>query len=251
MADNVLLINRGTAFLTNALVTSLKSAGISAEQAGFEIEQVEKYEQTTDLFLFLVGNEEFLPVKLLQHLRELCADGKKDFCVLGYSKEITEIEEIIPKGLIRREFLRPIDVKTITEELCTLLQGTAQKNAGKSILLVDDDVAFLRILQGWLSEHYEVTSVKSGMQAITCIATHMPDLVLLDYDMPVTNGPQVLEMIRSEPRSAQLPVLFLTGKNDRESVMNAMAHKPDGYLLKTSGKDSILSAVSEVFAKTG
>ncbi|MBE6909973.1 MAG: response regulator [Ruminococcaceae bacterium] len=250
MADKVLLISRGTAFLTNALVASLKIAGITAEQAGYEIEQVKKYEQDTDLFLFFVGNEDFLPTPLLQHLRDLCADGTKDFCVLGYSKEITEIEEIIPKEMIRREFLRPIDVKTITEQLCALLHSPEPKVHGKSILLVDDDAAFLRILQGWLSEQYEVTSVKSGMQALTCIGSHLPDLVLLDYDMPITNGPQVLEMIRSEPYSAQLPVLFLTGKNDRDSVMTAMTHKPDGYLLKTSGKDSILSAVHDIFAKT-
>ncbi|MBE6070302.1 MAG: response regulator [Clostridium lundense] len=250
MADNVLLISRGTAFLTNALVTSLKGAGITAEQAGYELDQVKKYEQNADLFLFFVGNEDYLPTGLLQHLRDLCADGTKDFCVLGYSKEITEIEEIIPKEMIRREFLRPIDVKTITEQLCALLHSPEPKVRGKSILLVDDDVAFLRILQGWLSEQYEVTSVKSGMQALTCIASHLPDLVLLDYDMPITNGPQVLEMIRSEPYSAQLPVLFLTGKNDRDSVLTAMTHKPDGYLLKTSGKDSILSAVHDIFAKT-
>lgn len=248
MADKVLLITRGAAFLTNALVTSLKSAGVTVEQAGFESEEVAKHEEDANVFLFFAGNEDYLPAALLRHLKDRCAEGKQHLCVLGYGKELGEIEAIIPKEAIRREFLRPIDVKTITEELCELLKEKPA-NGKKSILLVDDDVAFLRILESWLEERYDVTAVKSGMQAIAYIGTHKPDLILLDYDMPGTSGPQVLEMIRVKPECATLPVLFLTGMDDRESVMSVMALKPDGYLLKGSGKDSILAAVSDFFAK--
>lgn len=249
MAGRVLLINRGTAFLTNALVSSLKNAGISTVQVGPEIEQVAKYENGADAFLFFAGNDTLLPAKLLLYLKDLCADSKKHLCVLGYSKDLTEIEEIIPKGSISCEFLRPIDVKTLTEELCALIRTETKPDEEKRILLVDDDVTFLRIMQGWLAEKYSITAVKSGMQAITFIATHTPDLILLDYDMPVTSGPQVLKMIRSEPSSEHIPVIFLTGKNDRASVMDAMSLKPDGYLLKTSGKASIIAAVDEFLAK--
>lgn len=249
MADNVLLINEGMAFLTNALVTSLKGAGVSAMQVGFDPAQIARYEQGADAFLFFAGDNDFQPAKLLLHLKDLCAAGEKHLCVLGYDKDLTAIEEIIPKDAIAREFHRPIDVKTLTEQLCALLRKDAHSTKDTHILLVDDDVAFLRIMQDWLSEKYGVTSVKSGMQAITFIATHTPDLILLDYNMPVTSGPQLLEMIRSEPASANIPVVFLTGKNDRESVMNAMALKADGYLLKTSGKEGILAAVDGYLAK--
>ena len=64
---------------------------------------------------------------------------------------------------------------------------------------MDDDPTFLKLVKNWLEEEYKVTIVNSGMQAITYLATNTPDLILLDYEMPVTSGPQVLEMIRSDP----------------------------------------------------
>ncbi len=250
MVGKVLMINKGMTFLTNALVRSLKGVGITAMQVGFDLKQIEKFEQDANVFLFFAGESEYLHAKLLLHLKDLCADGSRHLCVIGYDKDLTEIEEVVPKECLAGEFHRPIDVKTLTEEIGTIFHSGSHSVDGKSILLVDDDVAFLRIMQDWLSARYSVTAVKSGMQAITYIATHTPDLILLDYNMPVTSGPHLLEMIRSEPGTAKIPVIFLTGKNDRESVMNAMALNPDGYLLKTSGKESILSAVDDFFAKS-
>ena len=76
-----------------------------------------------------------------------------------------------------------------------------------------------------------------------------PDLVLLDYEMPVVDGRQVLEMIRSEPDFASIPVIFLTSKNDKESIMKVLELKPEGYLLKTMKPSDIVRSVDEFFEK--
>ena len=86
------------------------------------------------------------------------------------------------------------------------------------------------------------------MQAITYIAKNIPDLILLDYEMPVTNGPQVLEMIRSENTTADIPVIFLTGKDDKESVTKVLALKPQGYILKSAGRQKLVGQIEEFFA---
>ncbi|MBQ3842366.1 MAG: response regulator transcription factor [Ruminiclostridium sp.] len=65
--------------------------------------------------------------------------------------------------------------------------------------------------------------------------------------MPITPGPQVMEMIRSEPESAQVPIIFLTGNSDRQSVMKVMAMKPQGYLLKTMDKYQIMDSIDTFF----
>ena len=75
------------------------------------------------------------------------------------------------------------------------------------------------------------------------------DLVLLDYEMPVTNGPKVLEMLRSESDSGSIPVMFLTGKNDRDSVMSVLDLKPVDYLLKTIDKKSLKAKLDTFFEK--
>ena len=56
-------------------------------------------------------------------------------------------------------------------------------------------------------------------------------------------------MLRSETRAAQIPVIFLTGNGDRESVLQVLALKPDGYLLKTMTRGKIMLAVDEFFEK--
>ena len=117
----------------------------------------------------------------------------------------------------------------------------------KSILIVDDDPTFLQMIREWLKDTYRVGMANSGTQAVAWLATNKADLVLLDYDMPVLDGPKVLEMLKSESFSSSTPVMFLTGKNDKESVTNVIALKPADYLLKTISKDKLLSTQDAFF----
>ena len=67
----------------------------------------------------------------------------------------------------------------------------------KHILAVDDNSANLQMVRGILQKLYQVTPVNNGERALQFLERKTPDLILLDYEMPVTSGPQVLEMIRS------------------------------------------------------
>ena len=247
MAGKVLLINHGSALMTNTLVSSLKNAGIETDCVEPMLEKIDPKKNEADVFLLFAGDFIYESPKLLIYLRDLCFSKEKPLCVVGYEKELSEIEEIIPKGMIEREFTRPIDVKSVSAALGTLIREGDSRKQDKHLLLVDDDVTFLQTMQSWLAAKYRVTATKSGMQAITYIAAHTPDLILLDNDMPITTGAQVFEMIRSEPNSAKIPVIFLTGKNDRESVERIMRLKPDGYLLKSMSKEDILTSVDRFF----
>ena len=107
----------------------------------------------------------------------------------------------------------------------------------------------LFLAKGWLNSKYKVTIVNSGMQAITYIAKNMPDLILLDYEMPITDGPKILEMIRTETGTSDLPVFFLTGKSDKESVAKVLKLKPQGYILKTAGRQEVLQQIEDYFIR--
>ena len=246
MAGKVLLINHGAALLTDTLISGLKSVDVPVVRVEPLIDQIEPEKDSTDVFLLFAGSYMYETPELLDYLRNQRFRDEKPLCVVGYSKEIAEIEEIIPKNMIDREFVRPIDVKSISDTLYHLASADDERKRKRHILLVDDDITFLKMMQSWFSGNYRTTVVKSGMQAITYLASHMPDLILLDYDMPITTGPQILSMIRSEPHTARIPVVFLTGKSDRESIMNIMRLKPDGYLRKSMNRDEILGAVARV-----
>ncbi len=119
----------------------------------------------------------------------------------------------------------------------------------KKILLVDDSELMLRAMQSLLDNDYEIITAKSGMSAIRSITLGRPDLVLLDYEMPVCNGRQVLEMIRSEKEFRDTPVIFLTNMVDQESVRKVIALKPEGYLLKTLPAEAVKKEVDRFFEK--
>ena len=246
----ILLINQGVAFLTDALISSLRKAGVEVVQTEPVLENIEREKDSTNLFLLFAGEYVYDLPEILVYLKDICGGEDKSLCVVGYDKEIAEILESIPKGLIARVVRRPFDVKILTGDLVSVLSAEEDRKKDKHILLVDDDVTFLRMMHSWLSTKYCITAVKSGMQALTYIASHTPDLILLDYDMPITPGPQIFEMIKSEPSSARIPVIFLTGKSDRESVLNVMRLKPEGYLLKSMSKEDILESVDHYFASS-
>ncbi len=119
----------------------------------------------------------------------------------------------------------------------------------KKLLVVDDSDFILRMMQELLCGDYEVVTAKSGLSTIRGITLDRPDLILLDYEMPVCNGNQVLEMIRSEKEFADIPVIFLTNRVDRESVRKVLALKPEGYLSKSLPPESIKRNIDQFFKK--
>ena len=134
------------------------------------------------------------------------------------------------------------------DETEDFFRNGSQLTKKKNILIVDDDVSYMTMIMGWLKDIYRVSVANSGMQAITWLAKNSVDLILLDYEMPVTSGPQVLEMIKSDPAMYNIPVIFLTGKDDKESIMKVLELKPAGYLLKKVDRKGLLQALSNHFA---
>ena len=150
--------------------------------------------------------------------------------------------------------IRPADNLIVQDKIADLLQihpedlteiQTESSNK-KRILVVDDNTTALRSVQGMLKDTYEVILVNSGIKAMTAIGKKRPDLILLDYEMPVCDGKQTLEMLRSDPTLFSIPVIFLTGVADRKHVQAIMSLQPQGYLLKPPIKEDLLEAIHKV-----
>lgn len=82
----------------------------------------------------------------------------------------------------------------------------------KRIVVVDDDDDVRRLLVMSLSRvgGYEVHAVESGQECLAELARQVPDLVILDVNMPILDGPGTLMQIRDHGRTAEIPVVFLT-----------------------------------------
>ena len=132
------------------------------------------------------------------------------------------------------------------KQLSSLAKVTGRKH---SILLVDDDPVCLRTMMSWLQTFYQVAVAKSGAACLSFLGKTKPDLILLDYEMPVCNGLQTLEMIRNEPEYAEIPVVFLTGVSDTEKVKEAIKLKPQGYILKNTDRIEFLDKINSIFGE--
>ena len=121
----------------------------------------------------------------------------------------------------------------------------------KKILIVDDSGVVLQAMKQLFEKDYEVSLAKSGVAAIRSMILNKPDLVLLDYEMPVCDGKQVLEMIRAEEELTKIPVIFLTGTVDRERIQKLIPLKPAGYLLKTAQPQALKGNIDSFFQSIG
>ncbi len=139
----------------------------------------------------------------------------------------------------------------MTEVKNYLKRNQASKNQEQKqkILLVDDSELMRYAMKELLQKDYEISMADSGLSAIRSITLDRPDLILLDYEMPVCDGRQVLGMIRSEKEFENIPVIFLTSRMDKESVQKVISLKPSGYLLKTMAPDKIKKEVDDYFRK--
>ena len=105
-----------------------------------------------------------------------------------------------------------------------------------------------RSIGNLLGQDYEIATAESGVAAIRTITLNRPDLVLLDYEMPVCDGKQTLEMLRSEKAFADIPVIFLTGRSDPQLVRTLLSLRPSGYLLKYLKPQEIKQKIDAFFA---
>lgn len=142
-----------------------------------------------------------------------------------------------------------IEAEHAMDEVKEYLEKQETANGKPRVLVVDDSLTVRQHMSELLTEDYDVTLAESSLSAIRNIAFNKPDLILLDYEMPVCDGRQTLEMIRSDQEYADIPVIFLTGRNDPESVKKVKALKPAGYLLKFLDSEEIKENVDAFFRK--
>ena len=87
-------------------------------------------------------------------------------------------------------------------------------NEKMTVLVVDDATENIDVIVGLLKEHYKVKAATNGLKALKIITSKPPDLVLLDIMMPEMDGYEVIKNIKKNPMTADIPVIFLTGKTD-------------------------------------
>ena len=118
----------------------------------------------------------------------------------------------------------------------------------KKILVVDDSGILLRSVKAMLVDQYEVAVATDGKKALERAKRRKPDLILLDYEMPVMDGKETLEELRKDEELQDIPVVFLTSVAEREIITPVLQLKPEGYLLKPIDQKRMFETIESLLS---
>ncbi|MBQ8598316.1 MAG: diguanylate cyclase [Lachnospiraceae bacterium] len=116
----------------------------------------------------------------------------------------------------------------------------------KHILLVDDVTLNIKCASEILNESYEITTAKSGRKALLALKETIPDLILLDEEMPEMSGYDVLEKIKAEPNLADIPVIFLTEDQDKKNESRGFESGVADYICKPFNPEDMYTRIEKV-----
>ncbi len=243
----VAFIGEKETFILRAIMEKVEAVDIQCLFVRFSVNSINYISEDIHLYVLYIDESMRLKEDILHFLSDMLDERGDRLVLVGDQIDLGLVSQLISPDLIYNSFSRPIN----NAEFVDCVKGYFDKSESgefkKRILIVDDDPQYLSLVRQWLKDTYRVAMANSGLQAIKYLGKNKVDLILLDHEMPVTSGPMVLEMLRSEPETCNIPVIFLTGKGDKESVMAVVALKPEGYFLKNITRGQLLEKLQEFF----
>ena len=176
---------------------------------------------------------------------------------------IEKVDYVLNENFVESMLLKSlgVDVAAEDEELIAMAKNEKKEektdaeanpkrtelgNNKKTILTIDDSGVFLRMLNGILHEEYDVRMATSCQKALVSICEKKPDLILLDYEMPICDGRETMIKIREIESNKNIPIVFVTAVNKVEHIKAVLSLKPAGYVLKPIDKDKLIELIKSI-----
>lgn len=119
------------------------------------------------------------------------------------------------------------------------------------ILAVDDNIINLATIEQELKSKYEVITVNSGARAVRFLSREQPDLVLLDIQMAVMDGLETLRKIRNLKNGSSIPVIMLTSKKDKDTVIEGSKLGIMDYVIKPFDSQDLHNRIERALKRAG
>jgi len=119
------------------------------------------------------------------------------------------------------------------------------------LLIIEDDVTMLDLLRVHLKAvGHAVRTASDAADGIRYILAETPDLILSDIAMPYLDGMELLRALRSDAATRRIPVIFLTGREDDDTLVKARQLGVDDFLTKPIQVEDLLSSIDKVLKKS-
>ena len=120
-------------------------------------------------------------------------------------------------------------------------------NIRSHILIIDDDQAMCQLLERMLSKDYQVTTKSNGLEAMYwLVGGRIPDLIITDLDMPGLDGVELLRNLKSSGFYKEVPVIVISGYDEKEQKIKCMKLGAYDYFLKPFNPKDLLFSVEVV-----
>jgi DNA-binding response OmpR family regulator len=119
------------------------------------------------------------------------------------------------------------------------------------VLVIDDDVSLLDLLRLHLrAAGHAVRVASDAADGIRYILAEKPDLILSDISMPYLDGMELLRALRSDSATMRIPVIFLTGRDDDDTLVKARQLGVDDFLTKPIQVEDLLASIDKVLKRS-
>ena len=130
------------------------------------------------------------------------------------------------------------------------LTSSKKKSDKARILIVDDELDCVSIVQCRLEWcHYDVITANNGKEGLEKAVSEKPDLILLDTNMPVMNGHEMLERMRNDQAIKDTPVIMVTALCDAKDIDTASSFGISDYVTKPIDFEKLIEKISNILSK--
>lgn len=252
MEAKVVIITHQFSVVVKSMERGLADKGYTVSLVKDDITEIKGMIADTEAFIMYLQESISEDMDLVRRVLILCdtfKDLRRNMILIGSAASKEAFYGSVPALADYTWLDRPIDMDILVGEIEKEVRRFSQSKEKRKILIIDDDPFYAQMITKWLENTYSIDYVGDGMQGISWLAKNQTDLILLDYEMPVVDGPKILEMLRMHPDTSSIPVIFLTGIGTKESIARVMNLKPQGYILKTTTNEELNKTLGEFFSK--
>ncbi len=129
--------------------------------------------------------------------------------------------------------------RTITESNC-------ERRNKELVMMVDDDAVNRKLVTRLLQDHYEIVTATSGAEALKMLKNCKPAVILLDVFMPEETGISVIKKLKADPVLSDIPVIFLTGDESKDTEVQGFHEGAEDFLRKPMRKDVAIQRIQRI-----
>jgi len=170
--------------------------------------------------------------------------------VRSVETEYVEFKVILPSLQPSPDVKKAPSPNTMANSKTVTAKGSLSERKKKiSILIVEDEKDIRELLRDILSPYYSITEAGDGIQGLAEVESNMPDIIITDILMPNMDGINFMEHLKSNLKTAHIPIISISAKNTIEDHINAFKHGADLYIEKPFNPYHVLTTVENIIDK--